>query len=194
MHKSPQIAAHSLNLAPRFSVGGGNSKDVGGWRGPRSRANSSELTGCSSAFARKKNWHATTGSLSISLRLKGSAWTWSSLQELPRGYVSGCVPSTNCYGREPSGFRRNPCTKYWASSALPRARAISRGRHRDTFSERRMTEIGLSGSMSRVCKRKHGGASRHRLTKGPATDTLHLNHRATPRLHTNEIGQKPDVP
>jgi hypothetical protein len=24
---------------------------------------------------------------------------------------------------------------------------------------------------------------RHRQTKGPATDRLHLNHRATPRLH-----------
>src|SRR5260221_14326279 len=26
---------------------------------------------------------------------------------------------------------------------------------------------------------------RHRLTKGSATDRLHLNHRATPRLHTS---------
>src|ERR1700739_1896800 len=29
------------------------------------------------------------------------------------------------------------------------------------------------------------GLVRHRQTKGSATDRLHLNHRATPRLHTN---------
>ena len=28
---------------------------------------------------------------------------------------------------------------------------------------------------------------RHRLTKGSATDRLHLNHRATPRLHKREV-------
>src|SRR6476660_10320954 len=29
------------------------------------------------------------------------------------------------------------------------------------------------------------GLVRHRQTQGSATDRLHLNHRATPRLHTN---------
>src|ERR1700675_4468708 len=33
------------------------------------------------------------------------------------------------------------------------------------------------------------GLVRHRQTKGPATDRPHLNHRATPRLHTLRIGQ-----
>src|SRR6266849_11099605 len=32
---------------------------------------------------------------------------------------------------------------------------------------------------------------RHRQTKGSATDRLHLNHRATPRLHTSGIGLNP---
>jgi len=37
-----------------------------------------------------------------------------------------------------------------ALSALLSGRAISRGRPRETFSESRMPEIGLSGSMSGV--------------------------------------------
>ena len=36
-------------------------------------------------------------------------------------------------GREPSGFRTNPCTTSWVWSGLPSGRATSRGRHRDTF-------------------------------------------------------------
>ncbi len=32
------------------------------------------------------------------------------------------------------------------------------------------------------------GIPRHRQPKGPATDSLHLNHRVTPRLHTDEAG------
>jgi hypothetical protein len=31
------------------------------------------------------------------------------------------------------------------------------------------------------------GIVRHRQTKEPATDRFHLNHRATPRLHTSEV-------
>jgi hypothetical protein len=30
---------------------------------------------------------------------------------------------------------------------------------------------------------------RHRQTKGSATDRLHLNHRATPRLHNVVLGE-----
>jgi Group II intron, maturase-specific domain len=67
-----------------------------------------------------------------------------------KGCVSGCAPSTKCGDREPGGFRRHPCTTCWASSALLSGRAISRGPHRDPFSESRMPETGLSGSMSGV--------------------------------------------
>ena len=43
--------------------------------------------------------------------------------------------------------------KCWASSALLSGRAISRGRPRETFSESRMPEIGLSGLMSGCVKK-----------------------------------------
>ena len=35
----------------------------------------------------------------------------------------------------------------------------------------------------REVETEHGGLVRHRQTKGPATDRLRLNHRATSRLH-----------
>ncbi len=51
------------------------------------------------------------------------------------------------------------------------------------FSESRMREIRLSGSMSGMWKRSTVGLVRHRRTKGPATDRPILNHRATSRLY-----------
>ena len=49
-----------------------------------------------------------------------------------------------------SRFPVESCTQCWASSALPNGHAISRGRHRETFSESRKREIRTSGSMSGV--------------------------------------------
>src|SRR5438552_9109452 len=68
---------------------------------------------------------------------------------LARGCASGCVPSTSCDGPQPSNIRRvPPCIRCWASSSLPFGPAAFRGRNRDTFSESRMREMRLSGSMS----------------------------------------------
>jgi hypothetical protein len=46
-----------------------------------------------------------------------------------------------------------------------------------------MRAIRTSGSMSGMWKRSMVRLVRHRQTKGPATDRLHLNHRATSRLY-----------
>ena len=66
-----------------------------------------------------------------------------------RGCVSGCAPSTKCAGRAtrrfPEAYLHQMC---WAWSALPRGPAAFRGRKREPFSESRMREIRLSGSMS----------------------------------------------
>ena len=47
-----------------------------------------------------------------------------------------------------------------------------------------MREIRTSGSMSGVWRRSMAKIMRHRQTKGPETDRLRLNHRATPRLYS----------
>ena len=49
-----------------------------------------------------------------------------------------------------------------------------------------MRAIRTSGSMSGMWKRSMVRLVRHRQTKGPATDRLHLNHRATSRLYLNK--------
>jgi len=46
-----------------------------------------------------------------------------------------------------------------------------------------MRESRTSGSMSGTWKRGRVELLRHRQTKGPATDRLYLNHRATSRLY-----------
>ena len=52
-----------------------------------------------------------------------------------------------------------------------------------TWSESRMREIRTSGSMSGIWKRSKAMLLRHRQTKGPETDRLNLNHRATSLLY-----------
>jgi hypothetical protein len=54
-----------------------------------------------------------------------------------------------------------------------------------------MREIRTSGSTSERWKRSMVQLVRHRQTKEPVTDRLHLNHRATSRLYSgpwNAIG------
>ena len=57
-----------------------------------------------------------------------------------------------------------------------------------SFSESRMREIRPRGTRLRVAmsgtwKRSRDELLRHRQTKGPETDRLNLNHRATSRLY-----------
>ena len=74
---------------------------------------------------------------------------------LARGCDSGCAPSTSCEGRQLSSFQLPPCIRCWALSNLLLGQAAFRGRNREPFSESRMREMRLSGSMSGNRKQSH---------------------------------------
>ena len=100
------------------------------------------------------------------------------------GCVSGCAPNTKSGPGVPGGFPEHALHQKFGLVRLTARTAAFRGRNREPFSESRMREMRLSGSMSGVWKRSMVRLLRHRQTKGPATARPHLNHRATPRLHT----------
>ena len=58
----------------------------------------------------------------------------------------------NLQGRRPRNIRKPPCMTSKALPALPGGRVAFRGRHREPFSESRMREMRLSGSMSGLCQ------------------------------------------
>ncbi len=71
---------------------------------------------------------------------------------LERGCDSGCAPSTSCEGRQASSSPLPPCIRCWALSNLLLEQAAFRGRDCEPFSESRMRELCLSGSMSGLCQ------------------------------------------
>src|ERR1019366_7767434 len=99
------------------------------------------------------------------------------------GYDSGCAPNTKYKDEELSGSLRMSCTRSLAWSGSSCGPPVFRVRHRDASSESRVREIRTHGSTSGVWKRGMVRLLRHRQTKGPETDRLNLNHRATPRLY-----------
>ena len=71
------------------------------------------------------------------------------------GCGSGCVPSTSYDGRRPNSIRKPPCIRSLGWSGFVGGRSAFRGRPRDTFSESRMRETRLFGSMSGNRKQSH---------------------------------------
>jgi RNA-directed DNA polymerase len=95
---------------------------------------------------------------------------WLRTKHKLSGRANGMFPDTHLYGdlglvRLDKRTRNFP----WAKVCV--------------FSESRMREIRLSGSMSGMWKRSRVNLVRHRQTKEPGTDRGHLNHRATSRLY-----------
>ena len=89
---------------------------------------------------------------------------------LARGCDSGCAPSTSCAGRQASSFQSLPCIRCWALSNLLLGQAAFRGRNRETFSESRMREMRLSGSMSENRKQSHANRIEARSAKAALTN------------------------
>ena len=95
---------------------------------------------------------------------------WLRTKHKLSGRANGMFPDTHLYGdlglvRLDKRTRNFP----WAKVCV--------------FSESRMREIRLSGSMSGMWKRSRVNLVRHRQTKEPGTDRGDLNHRATFRLY-----------
>src|ERR1700746_3927180 len=106
---------------------------------------------------------------------------------LAGGCDSGCAPSPNCEGRQPSSFQLPPCIRCWALSNLLLEQAAFRGRNREPFSESRMREMRLSGSMSgnrklshakpdcgALCESSANECHRETTATAPVLDSTHL--------------------